>query len=172
MSRTPSKPHVLRTARIQLGLTQAKLASLVGASTIAIKRIEGGSMKVSRQMAQRISTVTRLDFQQLLDNSEPESPVIYPASNEALSMEMIETETAQLALVIRDTLSRSKNPMRFWTLRNVMNQKLFEAREEFGLSAKTYRSRDVDWKATAARKRQLPEVLPGSDNGERKPANR
>jgi hypothetical protein len=133
MSRTPpAKPHVLRTAAI-------------GVSTISIKRIEGGTMKVSRPMAQRISAIFRLDFQQLLDNSDPERPIIYPASNEVITEETIQREADQLRRIILDTLLQTKTPMRFWTLRNVINQKIFEAREEFGIRVKTYSPRDFDW---------------------------
>jgi DNA-binding XRE family transcriptional regulator len=68
------RPHVLRTTRHLYRLSQAKMAAKVGVKPITIKSIEAGKLRPSPYLAYLIFQQTALDPQQLITNSEPESP--------------------------------------------------------------------------------------------------
>lgn len=174
MPRPPSVPHVLRTARKIRGLTQEALARRVRVATITIKQIESGRIKLSRQLAHRISIVTRLDTQQLLDNSEPDSPKLHPDHwTEPPTQEEIDRETKLLSDGIKlGLLSRANTRTEFWVLRYAINQALGNLGKEFGKQIKPIRSTDVNWKEIAAKRRQPQAVSPGSGNGEKRSATR
>jgi transcriptional regulator with XRE-family HTH domain len=73
---TKSPPvHVLRTVRKLYGLSQQKLANLVGCSLPAIKQIETARLRPSAGLAHRIYMQTGLNPDQLLDNFMPEEPL-------------------------------------------------------------------------------------------------
>src|SRR5258707_602962 len=170
MPRPPSTPHVLRTARKIRGLTQEKLAQAVGVATITIKEIEAGKPKLSSRLAHRISIATRLDTRQLIENSRPNAPRFYPELYEGFE-ELIDVEAGQLANVTRNMLKNCKTPTKFFVLRWAIYEKLRELGAELGVPVRPPAMREVT-KAPPARKRQLRQASPGSDNGERKSANR
>jgi transcriptional regulator with XRE-family HTH domain len=67
--------HVLRTVRKLYGLSQQKLANLVGCSLPTIKQIETGRLRPSSELAHRIYMQTGLDPNQLRNNFMPEEPL-------------------------------------------------------------------------------------------------
>jgi transcriptional regulator with XRE-family HTH domain len=72
---TKSPPvHVLRTVRKLYGLSQQKLANLVGCSLTGIKQIETNRLRPGPDLAHRIYMQTGLDPGQLMENSFPETP--------------------------------------------------------------------------------------------------
>ena len=162
---TPSHPHVLRAARKARGITQEKLAQAVGVAAITIQKIESGHVKLSRKLAYRISIVTRLDTQQLLDNSEPDNPRLHPDRlTGPPTQEEIERETKLLADIIRlSLLGQTKTQSQFWVVRYAINQALGELGNEFGLRIKAERF---------SKKPLLPQASRDSDNGDKRPADR
>jgi transcriptional regulator with XRE-family HTH domain len=74
MSKLPSRPSVLRTARKILGLSQSDLATAVGCSKVTIEKFENGTFRISDDLAYRIMMETTLDLQQLRSNDAPNSP--------------------------------------------------------------------------------------------------
>jgi len=170
MPRPPSVPHVLRAARKIRGLSQERLAQAVGVATITIKEIESNRSKLSPKLAHRISIVTRLSTQQLIDNSEPDAPKFYPELYEGFK-ELIPIEAGQLANVIRDMLNGCKNSTKFFVLRWAIHEKLRELGSEFGVRVRPSGMRDV-FKVPTAKKPQLPLVSPDSGNGEKRSVNR
>jgi transcriptional regulator with XRE-family HTH domain len=74
MPKKPKQLHVLRTLRELYGLSQPKLAALVGCSPMTIKQIEAGTLRPSADLTHRIFTQTQLDPEQLIENSWPELP--------------------------------------------------------------------------------------------------
>ena len=67
--------HVLVKIRDQLGLQQKELANLVGCSTSTIKRIERGSLGLSRGLARKISERLGVSMNYLSDNDLRKNPV-------------------------------------------------------------------------------------------------
>ena len=74
MATRAPRPHVLRTTRHLYRLSQAKMAAKVGVKPITIKSIEAGKLRPSPYLAYLVFQQTALDPQQLIANSEPESP--------------------------------------------------------------------------------------------------
>jgi transcriptional regulator with XRE-family HTH domain len=74
MPRKPKRLHVLHTLRNLYGLSQPKLAGMVGCSPMTIKQIEAGTLRPSADLAHRIYIATWLDPEQLIENSMPELP--------------------------------------------------------------------------------------------------
>lgn len=74
MNRKPQAPHVLRSTRHLYGLSQARLAGMVGCATITIKNVENGTLQPSSFLAHRIFMQTGLDPGQLIENFTPETP--------------------------------------------------------------------------------------------------
>jgi transcriptional regulator with XRE-family HTH domain len=67
--------HVLVKIRDQLGLQQKELANLVGCSTSTIKRIELGSLGLSRGLARKISERLGVSMNYLSNNDLRKDPV-------------------------------------------------------------------------------------------------
>jgi transcriptional regulator with XRE-family HTH domain len=171
MPRIPSNPHVLRTARSRLGLSQIQLAELVGVAPITIRRIEAGQLNLGRSLAVRISIATSLDTEQLLDNADPETPRFYQRSKNAdqpPSPQRIATDLSLFGEILKDLLGRPKTLTRYEILYHCLSTKIAELRHELSYPLLTHSPRAFDRKATAARKRQLQPVSPGYDNDERK----
>jgi transcriptional regulator with XRE-family HTH domain len=66
MPKKPQINHPVRQVRTALGHTQPRFAKLVGCSTIAIQRIENGSLKLSPKLAYAIAEATHADPRSLL----------------------------------------------------------------------------------------------------------
>ena len=66
MPRPPTHRHVLRDLRETIKMTQAALAEAVGVSTVAVNRIENGSLRLSAPVALRISLATGLSMRELM----------------------------------------------------------------------------------------------------------
>jgi transcriptional regulator with XRE-family HTH domain len=74
MPRQPTHPHVLRTARLILGMSQKDLAARVGIATVTLQKFENGEASISRKLAWRISMTTDLNMDQLMNNRDPKHP--------------------------------------------------------------------------------------------------
>src|SRR5262245_19809663 len=74
MPRRPGKPHVLRTTRTLLKMSQPELAARVGVTPVAIKMIESGKLKLSPYLANQLAIFLKVNPEQLMENSEPETP--------------------------------------------------------------------------------------------------
>ncbi len=61
MPRKPKILHALRTIRERLGHTQASFAAYIGCSAITVQRIENGSLRMSRKLANIIMEATGAD---------------------------------------------------------------------------------------------------------------
>jgi transcriptional regulator with XRE-family HTH domain len=61
MPRSPAFDHVVRKLRRIIGYTQSKLATELGVSAIAVKRIENGNLALSNQMKKRLMIATGVD---------------------------------------------------------------------------------------------------------------
>ena len=66
MPRPPKHRHVLRDLRHVIKMSQAALAEAVGVSTVAVNRIENGSLPLSAPVALRIYLATGLSTQELM----------------------------------------------------------------------------------------------------------
>src|SRR5689334_11249911 len=130
MPRPFSIQHVLRTARKIRGLSQKRLAQTVGVSTNVIKEIESGRTRPSRKLAHRISIATRLNYQQLLENSRPEAPRFYPELYESFE-NLVVSEAGQLGNVIRDMLALCKSSTQFFVVRWTIYEMLHEVGGKF-----------------------------------------
>jgi transcriptional regulator with XRE-family HTH domain len=67
--------HVLVDIRKEIGYQQKELAALVGCSTSAIKRIELGSLALSRRLARKMSESLGVGMAYLLENNLRKNPV-------------------------------------------------------------------------------------------------
>ena len=170
MPRPPSAAHVLRTARQKLNLSQEKLAAAVGTSTMTIKKVEACKSALNPKLAQRISIITRLDTEQLLNNSDPATPKFYPELA-SISQQTFDIEAGRLATGIRKMLKDCKTPARFFVLRWAIYEKLAELGKDFGVQAPRPVMRELH-KARAARKREPAQVEPDSGNASEKSASR
>ena len=75
-SMTPLKrsPHVLRWVRETLDLTQAEMASVLGAGEPTVRAIESGRLKFSVKFAARLAAQTGLDVERLMRNELGDPP--------------------------------------------------------------------------------------------------
>ncbi len=76
MPRRPAQSHVLRTVRERAGLTQRVLADRIGCTPGMLQQFENGRARLSEKLAKRISFELGCDWSQLLDNMEPERPIV------------------------------------------------------------------------------------------------
>jgi transcriptional regulator with XRE-family HTH domain len=128
---TKSPPvHVLRTVRKLYGLSQQKLANLVGCSLPTIKQIETGRLRPSAGLADRIYMQTGLDPGQLLDNFMPEEPLHamgMPLSKETFewmqkghqenqSQDHVDQRLRHLAEILKIRLDASTRHGKLWAL--------------------------------------------------------
>jgi transcriptional regulator with XRE-family HTH domain len=131
MPRKPKEPHVLRSMRNLYGLSQSKLASMVGCSPMTIKQIEAGTLRPSADLAHRIYIATWLDPEQLIENSMPELPrspmgepltpetpqLIGRTHREAESINNLSASKRHYAAVIDLLLDSSISGNKLWALR-------------------------------------------------------
>jgi transcriptional regulator with XRE-family HTH domain len=145
----PMPAHVLRTVRKLYGLSQAKLAVLVGISLTAVKQIETGRLRPSANLAHRIYMQTGLDPGQLMENSFPETP--FHAMGMPLSKEMFkgmqerhkESQTQEhvdqslrhLEAVLRLLLDVSTRQGKLWALRPALQNAIQKLIADFDLEA-------------------------------------
>jgi len=170
MPRKPGKPHVLRTVRTKLGISQAELAARVGVTAIAIKMIEGGRLKLSPKLANQLAIYLQVNPEQLIENYEPGTPrdalgdpwipETFKAGRKPTKTE-IKKETKTNARLIEALLLDSVRQGSFYVVSYALRVALAQLRNDFNLA------RPVK----AARNAQLRQASPGSDNGERKSAN-
>jgi DNA-binding XRE family transcriptional regulator len=75
-SMTPLKrsPHALRWVRETLDLTQAEMASVLGAGEQTVRAVESGRLKFSRKFATRLAEQTGLDAERLMQNELDPAP--------------------------------------------------------------------------------------------------
>ena len=185
MPRRPTEPHVLRTVRARHGLSQLALARLVGVETVTIKKIEGDQLKLSRKLAHRISIATGADPQQLIDNSEPETPYMVGAYPEELTRERfqarqqpklkdVEEAGRILAKAIQQMLRDSIPKGSVWVLWYALRQAIQELREEFDLPVSVYQGKEsrAILLETISRKRQPQLVSPDSDSAGKRSVSR
>jgi plasmid maintenance system antidote protein VapI len=74
MPRTPTHPHVLRTALRLRGITQKALAETIGIASVTIEKFVNGESKISEDLGGRIAYEVGLDFEQLMSNRDPLKP--------------------------------------------------------------------------------------------------
>src|SRR4030081_2751159 len=74
MPRPPTHPHVVRTARKILGISQKDLAARVGIATVTLQKFENGDSSISRDVAGRIASEMGLDATQVIKNKDPLHP--------------------------------------------------------------------------------------------------
>ena len=188
MSRPSPHPHVLRTVRHRLGLTQETLAKEVGVKTITIQKIELGKNKPGRELAFRIMAVTGLDPVQLIENSEPESPYLVRCHPEQVTRENYETrkslrpsdekvqkeinrDVELFSKIIRQMFEVSIARGKFDALRYTLEWTLGKLRTEFDLPVRVIPPASERLKARSARKLELPPTSPGSGNDEKRSVN-
>jgi DNA-binding XRE family transcriptional regulator len=187
MPRSSSHPHVLRTVRERLGLTQEKLAKEVGVKKITIQKIELGKNKPGRELAFRIMAETGLDPMQLMENTEPQSPYLVRGHPEQVTRESYEArrnlklgdkrvqeeisrDVELFSKIIRQMLETSVARGKFDTFRYALEWALGKLRTDFDLPVKTYSTRDV-FKGKSAKREPLQTVSPGCGNGEKRSVN-
>jgi transcriptional regulator with XRE-family HTH domain len=146
-----TKPHrhVLRTLRTRYGLSQQKLAKMVGCSLTTIKQVETGRLSPSAQLAHRIYMFTGLDPGQLMENSFPETPFhvggeeltketfiwIQQGHREATTREQIDATLVHLQAVLTTLLDASGPPGKLWALRPALQDAITKLTCGFGLEA-------------------------------------
>jgi transcriptional regulator with XRE-family HTH domain len=74
MPRSPTHPHVLRTALRLRGITQKALAETIGIASVTIEKFVNGESKISEDLGWRIAYEAGLDFEQLMSNRDPLKP--------------------------------------------------------------------------------------------------
>jgi len=77
MAQKPAKRHVLANARIEIELSQADLADLLGCSTATVQRIEQGTLALSEELALKVQEALDISATWLLAN-DPARPPITP----------------------------------------------------------------------------------------------
>ena len=77
MAQKPAKRHVLANARIEIELSQADLADLLGCSTATVQRIEQGTLGLSEELALKVQEALDISATWLLAN-DPARPPITP----------------------------------------------------------------------------------------------
>ena len=161
MPRPPSYPHVLRTARNILGLTQKDLAARVGIATVTLQKFENGDASISRELALRIASETGLDVIDLIKNKDPLHPrtwargkeiepgdqsrkpifelIQVPLTKEVLPRPLeyteknIEEEIPILVSVIRELLNLGVKKKSYLWMRNSIHNSLKQIKAEFTL---------------------------------------
>jgi DNA-binding XRE family transcriptional regulator len=79
--RPSSCKSTLTVMRSVAGLTQQRLADLIGCSRMSIQQIELGRLKLSDKMAEKISFHTGIDMNWLLGGDYKAPPVCLPTVN-------------------------------------------------------------------------------------------
>lgn len=145
---TKSAPlHVLRTVRTLYGLSQQKLARMVGCSLTTIKQIETGRLSPSAQLAHRIYMRTGLDPGQLMENSFPETPfhamgselsketfeLIERAHHEGQTQERVDEMLRHLAAVQELFLDVSTRRSQLWALYPALQNAIDKLIDDFEL---------------------------------------
>jgi transcriptional regulator with XRE-family HTH domain len=74
MPRPPSHPHVVRTARKILGISQKDLAARVGIATVTLQKFENGDSSISQEVAERIASELEVDVWDIIENRDPLHP--------------------------------------------------------------------------------------------------
>jgi transcriptional regulator with XRE-family HTH domain len=147
VTRDERKPHVLRTLRQRYGLSQSKLAALIGRATITVKLVESGRLKVSPELAHRIFMVTGLDPGQLIENflpEEPMDPMQFPltsatfawrkeARKDAQSEKHVEESLNHYTEVLRLLLDASIRDRKLWALRPALQNAINKLIKGFDL---------------------------------------
>jgi len=168
MPRPPSYPHVLRTARNILGLTQKDLAARVGIATVTLQKFENGDASISREIAFRIANETFLDLHQLIENKDPHHPLDWifgtPLTKESLDPIVhterdTEKEIAKLVPMIRELLNFSIKKKSFiWVSKSIwesLKQIKAEFQGEAGLKQFPAKRGRPPKRAKSARKAKL-----------------
>jgi transcriptional regulator with XRE-family HTH domain len=147
---TKSAPlHVLRTVRTLYGLSQQKLARLVGCSLTTIKQVETGRLRPSANLAHRIYMQTGLDPGQLMENSFPETPFhamgeelkaetfkwIQQGHRAATTQEQIDATLSHLQAILTTLLDASGPSGKLWALRPALQDAISQLISDFDLEA-------------------------------------
>ncbi len=152
-------PHVLRTTRARYGLSQSKLASLIGRATITIKQIESGKLAVSPELAYQVFIVTRLDPDQLIENFMPEQPMdpsgqaltgetftwMKEARADAQSEKHVEESLNHYTEVLRLLLDASIREGKLWALRPALQNAINKLMKKFELEADVQKLLTARW---------------------------
>ncbi len=139
--------HVLRTVRRRYGLSQQKLARLVGCSLTTIKQIETGRLRPSAPLAGRIYVVTGLDPSQLMDNSLPETPLdatgaplskdtfkwIEERHRESQTQKHVDESLRHAFAVLEILLDAGARKGRLWALRPALQDAINKLIKDFAL---------------------------------------
>jgi len=139
--------HVLRTTRKIYGLSQAKLASMVGISLTAIKQIETGRLQPSPTLSHRIYMQTGLDPWQLMENSFPDTPFhpmgmeiskelfkgIQQGHREFQSQERLDESLRHFNAVLETLLDASIKEGKLWALRPALQNAISKLIVDFDL---------------------------------------
>ncbi|MBI4520976.1 MAG: helix-turn-helix domain-containing protein [Gemmatimonadetes bacterium] len=92
----------LRSARVELGLTQAEVARNLGLHRPAISEIEAGRRSVNSEELYRFSRLYRIQVSQLLDEAPPGRVDAHNSRNRRRTRSDIETSIARMARIIAD----------------------------------------------------------------------
>jgi DNA-binding XRE family transcriptional regulator len=147
MTTKPMPLHVLRTLRKRCGLSQAKLAGMVGASLTAIKQIETGRLRPSPMLAHRVYMQTGLSPDQLLENSFPETPFhamgmeitkeTFQATQkhhqESQTQEQVDQSLRHFEAALRVLLDAGTREGKLWALRPALQNAITKIIGDFGL---------------------------------------
>jgi transcriptional regulator with XRE-family HTH domain len=78
MAQKPAKRHVLADVRIELGLSQAELASILVCATATVQRIEQGTLALSEKIALQAQETLNVSAAWLLANNPGQAPITPP----------------------------------------------------------------------------------------------
>jgi DNA-binding XRE family transcriptional regulator len=146
MPKKPSHRSIVRDIRKELGFTQAQLAARLGTSWVTINRIENDSLKISRKLALRLSTLTGVLMQDILTNAAgPLRPWYGDFSGGNLDRldqmarslgprqlkTLIGNATYRAELILMAALENA--PRQLWSLDAAIEAAFDELEEEFGL---------------------------------------
>ncbi len=148
MYRKTLPPHVLRTTRHLYGLSQAKLAAMVGCAAITIKSVEAGKLQPSASLAYRIYMETGLDPGQLMENFMPETPFdvigepltaehlqqMQKIRQESETCEKIDQSVKHLSAALEVVLDASIREHKLWALRPALQNAIQRVIDDFNLN--------------------------------------
>ncbi len=156
-----TREHPLRRARKILGLSQAKLARLVGCKPISIRMIENGRLKMSHKLENRVVFETGFDFFLSEERNELVNAFGEPltadvrermkektrAVDEAFVRRLADNFAFNIEVLLIASLATDSN--RFWNVKREIGFELHKIGELFELGEgvlKILNKLEVDWK--------------------------
>jgi transcriptional regulator with XRE-family HTH domain len=149
MPRPSTNPSLLRNLRLTIQFTQSEFALMVGVSAVSIKKIEGGLLALSNQLAFKIMVATGISSAQLMREEggklidakgKPYSFETFIAwnSNGEIPSDLPNKDAKKLAGIIETTLKflcETKQSNLYFSFRHLLTASLVKSCEEVGVES-------------------------------------